>query len=84
MKYSADFETTTDPADCRVWAFAVCSIDDQQRFMYGSSLDQFMEFCQQEGMSEQTAMYFHNLKFDGEFIFCWLYQHGYEYVKTSK
>ena len=25
-KYTADFETTTDPEDCRVWAYAISEI----------------------------------------------------------
>lgn len=84
MRFTADFETTTDPADCRVWAFAVCSIDDQLQFQYGTTLDEFMEFCRLVGMMEDTSIYFHNLKFDGEFIFSWLYRKGFSYVKTSK
>ena len=25
-KFTADFETTTDINDCRVWAYAICEI----------------------------------------------------------
>ena len=27
-RYTADFETTPDPIDCRVWAWSICNIDD--------------------------------------------------------
>jgi hypothetical protein len=26
MLYTADFETTTDENDCRVWAYGVCEV----------------------------------------------------------
>ena len=29
--YTADFETTTDVSDCRVWAWCTCDIDEIRR-----------------------------------------------------
>lgn len=76
MLYTADFETTTDPLDCRVWACGLCSIDNLD-FKYGNSLDWFMNFARTH---TDSTFYFHNLKFDGEFILCWLFEHEYSYV----
>ena len=44
-KFTADFETTTDPNDCRVWAYAICEIGNINNFYYGNSIDEFIEFC---------------------------------------
>lgn len=74
MKYSADFETTTDVNDCRVWAWALCNIDNTEEFIFGNSVDSLMEFCRKK---RNLTLYFHNLKFDGEFILQWLLRNGY-------
>lgn len=77
MLYTADFETTTDPADCRVWAYGICEIGNPDNFQYGNSIDGFMEWAKKE---KKVTTYFHNLKFDGEFILCWLFEHGFKLI----
>lgn len=77
MLYTADFETTTDPTDCRVWAYGICEIGNPDNFQYGNSIDEFMEWAKKE---KKVTTYFHNLKFDGEFILCWLFEHGFKLV----
>lgn len=77
MLYTADFETTTDPADCRVWAYGICEIGNPDNFQYGNSINGFMEWAKKE---KKVTTYFHNLKFDGEFILCWLFEHGFKLV----
>lgn len=79
--YTADFETTTDERDCRVWAYAISKIYEPEFFAYGNSIDDFMKWCENQGNSK---IYFHNLKFDGEFILNWLFQNGFEYIKDKK
>lgn len=81
MFFTADFETTTDPLDCRVWACGICSIDDTHSFKYGNSLEWFIEFAKN---NIGSTFYFHNLKFDGEFILCYLFEHGYKHVVNRK
>lgn len=81
MLFTADFETTTDPLDCRVWACGICSIDETHSFKYGNSLDWFIEFAKH---NIGATFYFHNLKFDGEFILCYLFEHGYKHVTDRK
>ena len=78
MNYTADFETTTDPDDCRVWAWAVCDIDNPDDVTHGIDLDEFMLFCEQ---SKNSRFLFHNLKFDGEFIINWLFRNGFRHVQ---
>lgn len=81
-KFTCDFETTTDLDDCRVWAYAICEIGDPDNFIYGNSLDEFMEWCQNP--KENYLCLFHNLKFDGQYILSWLLKHGFEYVADKK
>lgn len=82
IAYTADFETTTDEKDCRVWAYAICGIDDPTEFYYGNSFEDFIEFCQNP--RHNYTLYFHNLKFDGSFIISWLLSHGYRYISDRK
>ena len=81
-KFTADFETTTDPNDCRVWAYAICEIGNINNFYYGNSIDGFIEFCKNK--RENYALYFHNLKFDGEYIFNYLLNNDYKCIKDKK
>ena len=78
----ADFETTTVIEDCRVWAHSICEIGNYDNFIYGNNIDDFMRICADK--SENHTFYFHNLKFDGEFIFYWLFRNGFELVKDRK
>lgn len=81
MKITADFETTTDENDCRVWAWAVNGVEDLNYFKYGNSLDEFFKYIQ---TIKNSTIYFHNLKFDGEFIFNWLFRNGFKHVENKK
>ena len=81
-KFAADFETTTDVNDCRVWAYSLCEIGRPNNFLYGNNIDDFMNFCMNP--KENYVLYFHNLKFDSEFIFNWLLTHDYTCIKDKK
>ena len=80
--FSADFETTTDVNDCRVWAYATCNIDDPSDFKYGNSMEEFMKFCADPKINYK--LWFHNLKFDGSFIIDWLLNNGFTHIKDRK
>lgn len=79
--YTADFETTTDEDDCRVWAYAVCEVDNPENYLAGNSIEGFMEWCRRHANCE---LYFHNLGFDGAFILDYLEKHGWEWVESSQ
>ena len=81
-KFTADFETTTDINDCRVWAYAICEIGNPENFIYGNSIEDFIKWCSKK--DENYILYFHNLKFDSEFIFSYLLQNGYTFIKDKK
>ena len=77
--YAADFETTTDPNDCRVWAWGVAPVDDVESFEYSNDMDSFIEWCQ----GHNSMVYFHNLKFDGHFIIDYLLSNGFVHYEES-
>lgn len=77
-QYMADFETTTNPEDCRVWAYAICDIEDPEEVTIGTRIDDFLEWC-----SEQTGsprIFFHNLGFDLSFIIDRLFKLGFKHT----
>lgn len=78
--FIADFETTTDENDCRVWAAGVTSLDCNF-FDYGNSIDWFFKFCFE---NPNSIFYFHNLKFDGTFILNHIFRKGFVHTKDKK
>ena len=80
LKLMADFETTTDPNDCRVWAGCAVDIEALEVAYIGNDLDGFMDYLS----NKNTVCYFHNLKFDGEFILHWLFSNGFRCDERRK
>ena len=81
--WTADFETTTDDNDCRVWAFSMCNIHNYNLFYYGTSIEEFFELIECYDRAN-LKIWFHNLKFDGYFIISYLMSHGYSWIEKSK
>lgn len=79
--YVADFETTTIKEDCRVWAYAVCEVGNSDNIVIGTTIDDFMKWC--ESQKENVKVFFHNLKFDGQFIIHWLFKKGFTHVEQK-
>ena len=77
--YVADFETTTDPEDCRVWAWGLCDLKSEN-IVIDNSIETFIDYISKM----KTEIYFHNLKFDGEFILSYLLDNGFEYTHKKK
>lgn len=78
-KFSCDFETTTKIDDCRVWAYGYMEIGNRDNYKIGNNLDEFMQWCKES----QSDLYFHNLRFDGEFIVNWLLKNGFTFSKEG-
>lgn len=74
----ADFETTTDPNDCRVWAWGLASVDKPlyDDVEHGTDIQSFIERISKSN----GTCYFHNLRFDGAFILDYLLKNGYEHI----
>ena len=81
-KFTADFETNVNENDCRVWAYAICEIGNVDNFIYGNNIEDFIKWCANK--KENYTLYFHNLKFDGEYIISYLLNNGYECIKDKK
>lgn len=82
LKFTADFETTTDPEDCRVWAWAVCEIGNVENTIIGNDIESFIKFC--SNPKSNYVLYFHNLKFDSEYIISYILHNGFTHIKDKK
>ena len=80
LKVVADFETTTDPEDVRVWAACAVDIESLETVHISNSIDAFFDWLK----DKNTVCYFHNLKFDGEFLLSYILTHGYKYSDKKK
>lgn len=80
--YVADFETTTNAEDCRVWAWACVDISNAilENVQLGNTIETFHEFMKTHG----GIYYFHNLKFDGGFIIDYLLRNNYTWKKLER
>lgn len=81
--WTADFETTTDVNDCRVWAFSVCNIENYNVFEYGTSIEEFFDWIQLHD-KENLKIYYHNLKFDGFYLLNYLMTHEFVWIENKK
>lgn len=84
-KYVADFETTTLPNDCRVWAYAIVDIenpDDKDSVIIGTNIDSFIDWCSKQKGSPK--IFFHNLKFDLSFVMDKLFKLGFTHTTETK
>ena len=75
IRYTADFETTTDPETAHVWAWESCVVGNPDNFCRGIDIESFIEYCS----LEDRIIYFHNLKFDSSYILSYLLTHGYSW-----
>ena len=81
--YVADFETTTDPEDCRVWAWGIVDIEKCRsgwNVEIGQDIKSFIEYIS----DSDKVIYFHNLRFDGMFILDWLLREKYRFIEEGR
>lgn len=77
--YSCDFETTTDENDCRVWLAAYVEVGNVKKRGWFNNIQDFSKWM----LKGTKKIYFHNLKFDGEFIINYLFSAGYKHTKEK-
>lgn len=81
--YCADFETNNSETECRVWAWGLHEIHKpREAFQYGSDIGSFM--WKMRNLRDNPTIFFHNLRFDGQFIIYWLLHNGYTYNHNPK
>ena len=77
--FTADFETATWYEDkTYVWAWASCEIGNEENLKIGNNINSFIEYALEQNNSK---FFFHNLKFDGEFIINWAFLNGFKHVE---
>lgn len=75
-RFTADFETATWlEEETYVWCWAVAEISKGYPTEWGTDIDTFIDWCK---CQQSCLIYFHNLKFDGEFIISYLLTHNYK------
>ena len=75
----ADFETTTNPLDCRVWSWGSMAVDDYDDYVIGIGVGAYVAYM----LSTPSVTYFHNLAFDGSFILDHILKDGYTWVAKN-
>lgn len=83
-RWTADFETTTQKDDCRVWAWIAVNVDKPDEFYIDNDISTFVEFLGNKKHGESKKVWFHNLAFDGEFIFNYILRNGFEWIHERK
>jgi hypothetical protein len=84
----ADFETTVPDIDnedletinTRVWSWGVARLNSPDSFLYGTTIEGFIDWCSKM----KRKVYFHNLKFDGKFLIDFLLRNGFVYDQDRK
>ncbi len=80
-KFVGDFETVTWLDDeTYVWAWALCDISTEN-IEIGNNIESFFDYLLKY---KNPVCYFHNLKFDGEFILYYIMKNGFTYVKNKE
>lgn len=74
-----DFETVNKVDDCRVWASCITDIIADTVEFISNNIDDTMLFLEDVLKYESITLYYHNLKFDGNFIVSWLLNNGFTY-----
>lgn len=81
-KFTADFETCTWlDNETYVWAWASCEIGNEENLQINNSIESFIDYCIS---LDNPIFYFHNLKFDGEFLIWWALKNGFKHVQKKE
>lgn len=80
--FVADFETTTTPNESHVWAWAVTEVGGNGYVEIGTTIETFMEWCRKQ--KDNPKIFFHNLKFDSQFLIWYLFHSGFKHVNREE
>lgn len=81
-RFSCDFETVNKEEDCRVWMWGSVELYNHNNYKWGLDTKSFFEWC--ETLEDKTIIYFHNLKFDGEFLMYFFFRNGFEWTDRNR
>ncbi len=87
MKWIGDFETTSAKREKHdgktfVWACGLCEVGNPDNVIILRTIEEFIEFF--ENQPENDYVWFHNLRFDGNFIVQHLLRTGWTCAKEPK
>ena len=87
MKWIADFETTSVERKkldntSHVWAVGLCEVGDPENVVVLKTIKEFIDWC--EDQKTNDTVFFHNLRFDGNFIIQYLLRNGYTFAGTPR
>lgn len=87
MKWIADFETTSRRRKeldntTHVWAVGICEVGNPTNTVILRTLPEFLEWC--KNLPSNDTIFFHNLKFDGNFIMQHIMRNGWKHVSDPK
>lgn len=87
MKWIGDFETTSAEhkkihGSTHVWAVGLCEVGNPSNVVILKTMQEFLDWC--ESQKTNDTLYFHNLRFDGNFIVQYLLRNGYKYALTPQ
>lgn len=83
VDYVADFETTTKPDEhgqVRVWGWGMARVDTPDDVLIRHTLQEFIDYVSMGN----AVVYFHNLRFDGNYILWWLFNNGYVHTTDNR
>lgn len=84
MIFTADFETVNDINDCRIWTCGICNINNPDDFFHVEKIEDMLLYFLNHPCKKEIKVYFHNLKFDGEFIVSHLLMNGWKWVEEPQ
>lgn len=86
--YACDFETTVyeEQDHTEVWASAIVGLEEADQPYIHHSIQETLDFLNKQ--NEDAVMYYHNLKFDGNFWLAFLleelgFKQGYDYISPT-
>lgn len=87
MEWIGDFETTSAErkkvdGTSQVWACGLCEVGNPENTVILKTIKEFLDWC--EKRPDNDKVYFHNLRFDGNFIVQYLLRTGYKFAGTPQ
>lgn len=87
MEWVGDFETTSAErkkvdGTTHVWACGLCEVGNPDNIVILRTLEEFINWCSNSKTNDKV--FFHNLRFDGNFIVQWLLRNNYKHVSRPQ
>lgn len=86
MQWVGDFETTTAEkmkvdGTTHVWACGLCEVGNPGNIVILKTMDEFLSWCESQ---PNDKVYFHNLRFDGNYVCQAILKRGFKHVTEPR